>query len=126
MTVLDDAMLIVRGIARAAHCQEIPEVRIIFASPADQVRFKLELVKSFDPADVVSAPIASRGGADCLEIAGLQVELGNKLRGSRALLESIIKAAEVALEDGRRRTIAPAEILAMRQSLSDLLQIVKG
>lgn len=126
MTVLDEAMLMVRGIARAAHCQEIPDVRIVFAGPADQARFKLELIKSFQPSDVVAAPIANRGGSDCLEIAGLQVELGNKTRGSRAMLENIIRTAEVALEEGRRRTIAPREIAAMRQSLSDLLTIVKG
>ena len=81
---------------------------------------------AFRPSDVVAAPIASRGGADHLEIAGLQVELGNKERGNRALLANLIKAAEVALEEGRRRTIHPKEILAMRQSLSDLLTIVKG
>ena len=126
MTVLDEAMLTVRGVARAAQCEEIPEIRIVFMTPADQVRFKLELIKNFKPSDVVSATIASRGGADHLEIAGLLVELVNKERGNRALLANIIKCAEVALEEGRRRTINPKEILAMRQSLSDLLTIVKG
>lgn len=126
MTILDEAMTIVRAVARTAECEEIPEVRIVFANPADQVRFKLELVKSFRPSDAVAAPIASRWGADHLEIAGLQVELGNKQRGSRAGLEQIIKVAEIALANGHKNRIAAADIVAMRTSLHNLLTILKG
>lgn len=126
MTILDEAMVIVRSIARMSNCEEVPDVRIVFANPTDQARFKLELIKHFKPSDVVSAPIASRGGADCLEIKGVQVELGNKQRGSRAMLRERIEAAEKALVEGGRLTIRPAEIVAMRRSLSDLLTIVKG
>lgn len=126
MTILDEAMMIVRGVARAADCGEIPDVRIVFADPADQARFKLQLITSFRPSDVVSAPIASRGGADHLEIRGIQVELGNKQRGSRAQLAQIIKVAEKALADAHKNRIGLDDIMAMRQSLSDLLTIVKG
>lgn len=126
MTILDEAMTIVRGVARTAECEEIPAVRIVFETPQDQARFKLVLVASFRPSDVVSAPIASRGGADHLEIAGLQVELGNKLRGSRAQLAEIIKVAEKSLADGFKNRIGAADIIAMRESLSDLLTIVRG
>lgn len=126
MTILDEAMLIVRGIARTAECEETPDVRIVFATPEDQVRFKLKLIETFRPSDVVAAPIASRNGADHLQISGIEVELGNKLLGSRAQLAGIIKVAEKALADAHKNRIAAVDILAMRQSLSDLLTIVKG
>lgn len=126
MTVLDEAMLIVRGIARAAECEETPDVRIVFATPKDQVRFKLKLIETFRPSDVVAAPIASRNGADHLQISGIEVELGNKLRGSRVQLAGIIKIAEETLQRADRRTMRLEDIRAMRQSLSDLLTIVKG
>lgn len=98
----------------------------MFATPKDQVRFKLKLIETFRPSDVVAAPIASRNGADHLQISGIEVELGNKLRGSRVQLAGIIKIAEETLQRADRRTMRLEDIRAMRQSLSDLLTIVKG
>lgn len=126
MTILDEAMVIVRSIARMSNCEEVPDVRIVFATPEDQVRFKLELIKHIKPSDLVTAPIASRGGADCLEIKGVQVELGNKQRGYRAQLAEIIKEAEIAIANSRQRTITPDEIRALRLAATNLLTIVKG
>ena len=81
---------------------------------------------SFSGSEIALVRVHRGEGADHLQISGIEVELGNKLRGSRAQLVGIIKVAEKALADAHKNRIALADILAMRQSLSDLLTIVKG
>lgn len=81
---------------------------------------------SFAGSEIALVRVHRGEGADHLQISGIEVELGNKLRGSRARLAGIIKVAEKALARGFNNRICATDILAMRQSLSDLLTIVKG
>lgn len=121
-TALDDAMIELTTFVTQAGCKALPSARLIFDTPADQAVFKLLFVKNMNPNDVAAAPI----GSDKFIISGVAVELYNRDRGSRALAEKMLNAARKALEDGRKRTIGQAEIIAMRQSLSDLLQLIEG
>lgn len=126
MTILDEPMMLIRALARVAQCDEIPAVRIVFDNPRDQARFKLELVKKMKPADAVAAPIASKGNIDSFEVAGLQVELSNREVGTRASINKLIKVARKALDDASRTRVTATEIIALRESLAALLDLVGG
>lgn len=126
MTILDQAMMHIKGVARIAACDEMPAVRIVFDNPRDQTRFKLELVKHLKPSDAVTAPIASNSGLDSFEVAGMKVELSNRERGARATAEKLIQAAEKALSEGNRARITNTEIVNLRHSLAALLNLVRG
>lgn len=126
MTILDEPMMMIRALARVAQCEEIPAVRIVFDNPKDQAKFKLELIKKMKPADAVTAPIASKGGLDTFEVAGLQVDLSNRDRGARAACERIISVAEKALKDASGNRVAAADIIALRDATAALIKLVRG
>lgn len=41
-------------------------------------------------------------------------------------IKEIVDRADKALQNGSRRTVTPAEIIALRHSLGELLQLIRG
>jgi hypothetical protein len=120
---LERAIALIHGLALQADCKEPLTVRLSFANEADQSAFK-KLIDTLEADSTI--PTKALPGCDGFEVEGILVELANRDRGARALAQHIIEHAEKALKNGSGRTVRPDQILAMRQSLSDLLQLVRG
>lgn len=111
--------------AIGAKCAKAPTVRVQFHDQLDQVAFRRALLTG-RTADAPIVDRAGRFGSDCFEIAGIDVELCNGDRGSRAMAAKMIEDAAKALAHGSRPKIGNAEIIGMRQALTDLLNLVRG
>lgn len=125
MMQLIQAVQMIHAHAIKAGCERPPALRIVFDTPSDHAKFDCSigiLVEHDSPM----TKKATLHGSDHFEIEGINVEICNRDRGSRAHAEKVIAMAAKAHAESRSRTLSITQILALQYALGELLKLVRG